>query len=100
MEILAKRIKRELRGKPGNRAHCAVYEDELQRIWPVNEKDRQAKIARFAMENGFQLGFYKQGLCAIFQKAPPRKRPRKSDPIPRDPSGQKPGNAFLIHAFA
>jgi hypothetical protein len=99
MENLARRIKRELR-KPGKQAHCAVYEDELQRIWPVTDKDRQSKIARFAMEHGFQLGFYKQGLCAIFQKAPPRKRPRKVGPVPRDPNGQKPGKAFLIQAFA
>jgi hypothetical protein len=26
-------------------AHCAVYEDELQRIWPLTEEDREKKIA-------------------------------------------------------
>ena len=50
--------------------HCAVYEDELKRFWPLNEKDREAKIAHFAKEYGFRLRFYKKGLCAIFDKWP------------------------------
>ena len=78
MENLAKRIKRQFRAKAGKRVHCAVYEDELERIWPLTEKDRQAKIAQFAKNYGFQLGFYKKGLCAIFQKERPRKQPRKA----------------------
>jgi hypothetical protein len=32
METLAKRIKEEFGRKAGERVHCAVYEDELQRI--------------------------------------------------------------------
>jgi hypothetical protein len=99
MENLARRINSELR-KSGKQAHFAVYEDELRRIWPVTDKDREARIARFAVEHGFQLGFYKQGLCAIFKKAPPRQGPRKVGPISKTPGGQKPGNAFLIRAFA
>jgi hypothetical protein len=68
MKALARLIKRQLqRGR-----HYAVYEDELQRIWPLNEKDREAKIAQFAKEHRFHLGFYKQGLCAIFEKEPRR----------------------------
>jgi hypothetical protein len=51
--------------------HCAIYEHELQRLWPPNEKDRKAKIATFAKEYGFHLSFYKAGLCAIFVKEPP-----------------------------
>jgi hypothetical protein len=43
MKILATQIEREL--QLGGRAHCAVYEDELVRLWPLNEKDREAKIA-------------------------------------------------------
>ena len=72
MEILAKRIKEEFGRKAGERAHCAVYEDELQRIWPIDEKDREKKIAHFARDYGFQTGFYKPGLCAIFLKQPPK----------------------------
>jgi hypothetical protein len=68
MKILAKRIRHELKAHTGPRRHCAVYEPELQRIWPIDEKNRESKIARFAMEYGFQLRFYKQGLCAIFEK--------------------------------
>jgi hypothetical protein len=71
MKMLAKQIERELKTKIG---HCAIYENELQRIWPLNEENRKAKIAQFAKEYGFQLSFYKQGLCAIFEKDSPRKR--------------------------
>ena len=47
-------------------AHCAIYEDELQRTWPIDEKDREGKIEQFANLYGFHLSFYRQGLCAIF----------------------------------
>ena len=46
--------------------HCAVYEKELQRVWPITEENRKAKIAQFAEKHGFRLAYYKQGLCAIF----------------------------------
>src|SRR5262249_12359820 len=46
--------------------HCAVYEKELQRIWPITEENRKAKIAEFAEKQGFRLAYYKQGHCAIF----------------------------------
>jgi hypothetical protein len=68
VENLAKRIKRQFRAKAGKRVHCAVYEDELQRFWPLTEEDRQAQIAQFAKDYGFQLGFYKEGLRHFFQR--------------------------------
>jgi hypothetical protein len=71
MKMLARQIKCELNTKTG---HCAIYEEELQRIWPLSEEDRKGKIEKFAKEYGFQLSFYKQGLCAIFEKESPRKR--------------------------
>ena len=46
--------------------HCAVYEKELQRVWPITEENRKAKIAEFAEKHGFRLAYYKQGHCAIF----------------------------------
>src|SRR5438552_5718106 len=46
--------------------HCAVYEKELQRVWPITEENHRTKIAEFANEHGFQLAYYKHGLCAIF----------------------------------
>jgi hypothetical protein len=46
--------------------HCAVYEKELQRVWPITEDNREAKIAEFGRKNGFRLAYYKQGHCAIF----------------------------------
>ena len=68
MKILARLIKRRLRIQVGDWGHGTIYEDELQRIWPIDEKDRKAKIAHFAKEHGFRLSVYKPGLCAIFEK--------------------------------
>jgi len=69
MEILAGLIRRQLQLEPGKYGHCAIYEHELQRIWPINEENRKAKIEQFAKEQGFRLAYYKQGLCAIFEGA-------------------------------
>jgi hypothetical protein len=71
LKILASQIKRELTRQTNNLGHCAIYEEELQRIWPLDEKDRERKIAEFAREYGFNLHLYKQGLCAIFVKESP-----------------------------
>ena len=71
MEILAGQIKRQLEIRNGIRNgihHCAIGEEELQRIWPLNEMDRERKIAQFAKDYGFHLTFYRQGMCAIFEK--------------------------------
>ena len=75
MEILARQIRRELELKTQTMGHCAIYENELQRLWPLNAKDREAKIAQFAKEYGFRLRHYKKGLCAIFDKRPRETRP-------------------------
>jgi hypothetical protein len=66
MKTLAAQIERQL--QIGEWMHCAIYEKELQRIWPLNEKDREEKIAQFAKEYGFRLRHYKEGRCAIFDK--------------------------------
>jgi hypothetical protein len=71
MELLADQIKRQLEIRDGNRNgiyHCAISEEELQRIWPINEIDREKKIAEFAKDYGLHLTFYRQGLCAIFEQ--------------------------------
>jgi hypothetical protein len=68
MKILAARIKRQLLLDSVKWGHCAIYENELQRIWPLNEQNRKAKIEQFAKEYGFHLSYYKQGHCAIFGK--------------------------------
>jgi hypothetical protein len=49
--MLAKRIQRELEKKTARNGHCAIYEDQLQRMWPL-----------------------KQGLCAMFEKEAQRTR--------------------------
>jgi len=72
MKRLASEIERGLQSREYK--HYAVYENELQRIWPLTEKDREAKIAQFAKEYGFRLRHYKPGLCAIFDKPPKRSK--------------------------
>ncbi len=64
MKILANRITQELK----KRHECGVYEEELARLWPVSDKDREEKIRKFATEYGFRLRYYQPGLCAIFDK--------------------------------
>ena len=49
--------------------HCAVYEPELDRVWPANQ-NREKELARFAENHGWRLRFYQDGLCAIFDKDP------------------------------
>ncbi len=68
MRTLASTIQRELEI---GAEHYAVYENELQRIWPLNLQNRRANIEQFAKEHGLRLAFYKEGLCAIFTKEPP-----------------------------
>jgi len=69
VETLRRLIEREMQGAW---KHCAIYEKDLERIWPLNEKDREAKIAQFAKQYGFRLRFYNKGICAIFDKWPPQ----------------------------
>jgi hypothetical protein len=75
MKLLSKRILRELETETNTIGHCAIYENELQRLWPLDEENRRAKIEQFAKEHGFKLSFYKRGLCAIFEKD---KRPARN----------------------
>jgi hypothetical protein len=48
--------------------HCALYEKDLEQICPRKDKDRKTKLAKFAEQYGFRLRFYREGLCAIFDK--------------------------------
>jgi len=66
MRRLAQQIKQELRVAK----HCAVYKEELSRVWPQNGRRREALVAQFAREHGWRLRFYKDGLCAIFDEEP------------------------------
>jgi hypothetical protein len=70
MKILASEIKRLLDAENIDAGHCAIYEEKLQRIWPLDNENRKGKITTFAKEYGFHLSFYKAGLCAIFVKEP------------------------------
>ena len=64
MRKLLQQIERELK----TAKHCAVYEEDLNRVWPDDGSRREPKVARFAQANGFRLRFYRDGLCAIFDK--------------------------------
>ena len=63
MRKLLQQIKCELK----TAKHCAVYEEELSRVWPAGNQ-REPKVRRFADDNGFRLRFYRDGLSAIFDK--------------------------------
>lgn len=63
MRKLLRLIKRELK----TAKHCAVYEEELSRVWPDGNQ-RESKVAQFARDNGFRLRFYRDSLCAIFDR--------------------------------
>ena len=64
MRKLVHRIKKELQ----TAKHCAVYEGDLNRVWPYDGKRREAEIARFAQDHGWRLRYYHDGFCAIFDK--------------------------------
>jgi hypothetical protein len=72
MKTLAEQIRRELENETASIGHCAIYEDRLARLWPLDQVDRKAKIEQFAKEYGFKLSFYKLGLCAIFERDIPK----------------------------
>ena|SRR5215468_2743204 len=55
MKVLAGLIRHRLRLESNKFGHCAVYETELQGVWPLVEKNRRAKIEQFAKEHGFRL---------------------------------------------
>jgi hypothetical protein len=71
METLAKLIEERMHG---GWKHAAISDKEFERIWPINEEDREEKIAQFAKKYGFRLRFYSKGGCAIFDKWPPERR--------------------------
>ena len=70
MQALAKYIAYKLKKED----HCAVYDVELDRVWPSNGVRGQTKIEEFAKDNGWEIGHYKDGFVAIFVKRPSAKR--------------------------
>jgi len=88
MKNLARQIHRELENQTAQIGHCAIYENELQRLWPLDEENRRAKIELFAHGYGFKLSFYKQGLCAIFEKDDVRSRRQTLDVSAKSGRGQ------------
>jgi len=73
METLAKLIESRMHGEW---KHAAIHESDLQRIWPIDDEDRERKIAEFAKQYGFRLRLYSKGTCALFDKWPPIGKPK------------------------
>jgi hypothetical protein len=65
METLAKQIEERMHGE-----WSMIRDEELGRIWPIDEEDREEKIVQFAKKYGFRLRLYLKGTCAIFDKWP------------------------------
>ena len=61
MKTLAGLIRRQLRLEANKFGYCGLYDKELQRIWPLDEKNRKAKIEQFAKRHGFRLAYYNHG---------------------------------------
>ena len=82
----------QLELKASDLGHCAVYEKELQRVCPITEENRRAKIAEFGEKHGFRLAYYKQGHCAIFldDSAGLRHQNSRSSGGPGSPTGSLP----------
>jgi hypothetical protein len=78
MKILARLIRHQLKSDTGRWGHCAVYEEQLQRVWPIDEPNRKAKITQFANEHGFKLSYYRPGLCAIFERSTPNNHSKRN----------------------
>jgi hypothetical protein len=69
MRTLAEHIDQQIQA---NRwGHCAVYEEELQRLWSINMEDRKAAIERFSKEYGFRLIYYGVESARFLKKSRP-----------------------------
>ena len=69
METLAKQIEQRMHGD-----WSMIRDEDLERVWPINEEHREEKIAQFAKNYGFRLRLYQKGIFAIFDKWPPAQR--------------------------
>ena len=69
-----RRLLRQIKGELKTAKHCAIYQEELSRVWPDGGNQREIQIAQFAEEHRFRLRFYRDGLCAIFDKELPKRR--------------------------
>ncbi len=67
MRRLIAQIKEELE----KAEHCAVYEQDLSRVWPDDSGRRETQIGQFANQHGLRLRYYREGVCAVFDKESP-----------------------------
>jgi hypothetical protein len=64
LENLEKKIREGLR----QHKHVALYEADLQRVWPPSDPEREQKIKHFAHEHGWRVTVVNLGLCAMFEQ--------------------------------
>ena len=65
LQALEKKIQEGLR----QHKHVALYEADLQRVWPSSDPQREQKIKRFAQDHGWQVTVVDLGLCAMFEQS-------------------------------
>lgn len=77
MRKLANRIETQLK----EQGVCAVYNSELDRVWPktISSEKRKRQIKRFADQHQLEVTFYDVGLCAVFER--PHEQSREHDLI-------------------
>ncbi len=66
METLAAKIKKRL----NTHKHCTIFEDELARVWPYAEKEREKRFARikaFAKAHGWSATIRDPGMRVTFR---------------------------------
>ena len=51
--------------------HCAVYEKELQRVWPITEENRRERSRSLGRNTDFGWHITSRGHCAIFIETSP-----------------------------
>jgi hypothetical protein len=77
MRRLASQIETQLK----EQGVCAVYNSELERVWPktISSERRKKQIKRFADAHQLEVTFYDVGLCAVFER--PYGKSREHDSI-------------------
>ena len=68
-----RRLLRWIKGELKTAKHCAIYQEELKRVWPDKWDRREARMARFAEDHGFRLRLIVT-VCARFSIERQRER--------------------------
>lgn len=61
MQMLAAKVTKEI----SERGLCAIYNDDLKRVWPKGGRNREQQIHLFAKEHGWRVSHYTDEFIAI-----------------------------------